>query len=198
MSRQITSRPTYPEPKQLVHIPEEIPEEDVAENVDGIYTFGVQVVVLKSAGTIKMYTEAGRKGGSTGKASPGETLVIRKGPQMIKNVPWFEVRNLDRGVLGWVNGLYLRPKELEVTEGSDPDGLLIGGQARLAPDLKGLYVRSKPRAGAAVVGVVRPRDSVVLQQGPQIEKRARWYEVFVEPRGIVGWVDGRYLVPKYY
>ena len=198
VSRQVASKPTYPEPKQLVHVPEEPAEEEDVENVEGIYAFGVQVVVLKSAGTIKMYTEPGAKGGSTGKASPGETLVIRKGPQMIKKAPWFEVRNLDRGVLGWVNGLYLRPKELELTEGSDPDGLLIGGRARLAPDLKGLYVRSKPRAGAAVVGVVRPRDTVVLLQGPQKQKRARWYEVFVEPRGIIGWVDGRYLVPKHY
>ena len=198
VGRQVASKPTYPEPKQLVPIPEKPAEEENVENVEGIYAFGVQVVVLKSAGTIKMYTEPGAKGGSTGKASPGETLVIRKGPQMIKNAPWFEVRNLDRGVLGWVNGLYLRPKELDVTEGSDPDSLLIGGHARLAPDLKGLYVRSKPSAKAAVVGVVRPRDTIVLLQGPQKQKRARWYEVFVDPRGIVGWVDGRYLVPKHY
>ncbi|HEY53662.1 MAG TPA: PBP1A family penicillin-binding protein [Caldilineae bacterium] len=198
ISRQVASRPTYPEPRQLVHIPEEPVEDDADEEIENIYALGVQVVVLKSAGTIKMYVEPGAKGGSAGKASPGETLVIRKGPQMIKNTPWFEVRNLDRGILGWVNGLYLRPKELRVTEGSDPDSLLIGGRARLAPDLKGLYVRSRPSSKAAVVGVVRPRDIVILQQGPQKEKRARWYEVFVEPRGIVGWVDGRYLVPKHY
>jgi 1A family penicillin-binding protein len=198
VSRQVATRPTYPEPRQLVPIPEKPAEEAVDEEIENIYALGVQVVVLKSAGTIKMYAEPGAKGGSVGKASPGETLVIRKGPQTIKNAPWFEVRNLDRGVLGWVNGLYLRPKELEVTEGSDPDSLLIGGRARLAPDLKGLYVRSRPSSKAAVVGVVRPRDTVVLQQGPQKEKRARWYEVFVEPRGIVGWVDGRFLVPKHY
>ena len=65
-------------------------------------------------------------------------------------------------------------------------------------DLTGLYVRSRPSAKAAVIGVVRPRDTVMLQQGPQKEKRARWYEVVVEPRGIIGWVDGRYLVPKHY
>ena len=200
VSRNAASRPVYPEPKQLVELLKEAPPADaVLQDVeDAIYSFGAEVVVLKSAGTIKMYAEPGAKGGSRGTASPGETLVVRKGPQMVKNKPWFEVRNLEQGVLGWVNGLFLRPKDLAVTEGSDPDGLLIGGNARLIPDLTGLYVRSKPSAGAAVIGVVRPRDTVVLQQGPQKVKRAMWYEVVVEPRGIVGWVDGRYLVPKHY
>jgi len=203
VSRKIASRPTYPEPKQLIELPQEVKTEDLADTVlqeleSTIYSFGTEVVVLKSVGTIKMYAESGGKGGARGTASPGETLVVRKGPQMVKNKPWFEVRNLEQGVLGWVNGLFLRPKDLAVTEGSDPDGLLIGGSARLIPDLTGLYVRSKPSAGAAVIGVVRPRDTVVLQQGPQKQKRALWYEVIVEPRGIIGWVDGRYLVPKHY
>ncbi len=203
VSRKVASNPTYPEPKQLVELPKEEPPVDAVaaalhELEASIYSFGDEVVVLKSAGTIKMYAEPGAKGGSRGTASSGETLVVRKGPQMLKNKPWFEVRNLEQGVLGWVNGLFLRPKDLAVTEGSDPDGLLIGGSARLIPDLTGLYVRSRPSAKGAVIGVVRPRDTVVLQQGPQKEKRAMWYEVVVEPRGIIGWVDGRYLVPKHY
>ncbi len=203
VSRKVASRPLYPEPKQLIKLPEVAPTEDVVdvalEEMEGaIYAFGDEVVVLKSAGIIKLYAEPGANGGAMGTASPGEILVVRKGPQMVKNKPWFEVRNLEQGVLGWVNGLFLRPADLAVTEGSDPDGLLIGGSARLIPDLTGLYVRSKPNAKAAVIGVVRPRDTIVLHQGPLKENRAMWYEVVVEPRGIVGWVDGRYLVPKHY
>lgn len=196
-TRPVAQQPEYPERRQLVEIPEPVPQ-IAAEEAHGRLLPGTRAVALRQVGSIRMYLEPGGKGGVVGETAAGETLAIRKGPEMVKNIPWFEVRNLDRGIIGWVSGIYLRPEEVDIAEGGDPDALQIGGQARMIPGIDGLYIRTKASPKAPIVGVVRPRDIIILQQGPEKVKRSLWYEVVIESRGIAGWVDGRFLIPRYY
>jgi hypothetical protein len=43
----------------------------------------------------------------TGVVRHADRLIVTAGPRMVGEVPWYEIRNIDLGTVGWVHGGYL-------------------------------------------------------------------------------------------
>ncbi len=197
VKRKTIEQPALAKPKQLVKFPKTTTKV-IVDEASGQLLPGAHAELINRAPTIKLRLKPNSESVSVGRVGPDETIIIRKGPRMAGATPWFEVRNMDRGQIGWLNGVYLRPKRLASGEEGPPAGLQVASRARIKPGLESLYIRSKPGSKYAIVGVVYPRNTIEIQQGPKRVKGVSWYEVLIPGRGIAGWVDGRFIIPRYY
>ncbi|RME80673.1 MAG: PBP1A family penicillin-binding protein [Caldilineae bacterium] len=191
--RKLAAKPKPPPAQRLIESTE--PAQKVAVEQAGVELApGSRATLRDTVSEAPLWARPGGKGTRMGSARPGHVLAIRQGPRKARGATWFEVRDLDIGVIGWVNAEYLMPQNPQAGMLiAAIETLQIGGKATLSDAIDALYVRAKPGARAGIVGFIRPGDALILQSGPQTTDGVPWYEVVVEGKNVQGWVDGRYL-----
>lgn len=75
-----------------------------------------------------------------------------------------------------------------------PGGLWPGNGAVIVNTIPGLNIRKQAGEGGLILGSLKPGQIAILRQGPEMVTGAPWFEVRVAHSGLVGWVNGRYLV----
>jgi hypothetical protein len=205
--RPLAEQPPRPEPQRLIDIPEPAGEGDESAVAAGPLRPGGRARLSNIVRALNIRAEPGIEHPVVGHLLPDQVVDVLEGPRQVGSSPWFQIRQGDAGVTGWVNGSYLRGISPPAEGAEEPDekapavvapgeGVKVGGHAQLVAGLRGLNIRTGPGVDNPVIDYVRLEDVVLVQDGPQTVEGSHWYAILVESREVAGWVNGRYLIPQ--
>lgn len=125
---------------------------------------------------------------------PGTQLVIVQGASLDSyNQWWWMVRDPRNGQTGWVE-----QNTVELVSGTPPtalppEGWLPGDVVRVRANIPFAWLRSTPSSISDPVYTTRPRQELILQQGPLHDGTQNWWQVTVPYLNISGWVEANSL-----